>query len=211
MKGLKNKNLKNSSRAWLTRHINDHYVIKAKEMKYRSRAAFKLIQIDDKFKILQKKPKNIVELGSAPGGWSQIIAEKAKKSKITCVDILNMEPIQGVHFIQGDFCQTDIQIQILQNFLLKKDSAENSLLVDDVGSINSLGNQVRVLDLVLSDIAPSMTGDRLTDFCRINYIAEIVIDFSGKFLRLGGDLVLKYFHTGDNKIINVFKEIFYRS
>lgn len=232
MKILKNKKLKPSSKAWMLRHINDQYVHKAKSLKYRSRAAFKLLEIDEKFKILKSKC-NVAELGSAPGGWSQVIVEKCKKSKILCVDLLSMAPIDGVHFIVGDFCQESVIEKIIRFFcdtsvISSEVCHENIIQVKDVfddtlnnnmncehdncatQSIFNGSNQDsnQIIDLLLSDIAPSMTGNKSVDFSRINMIANIVVNFAEKHLKMGGNLILKYFHTGSNELITRLRKMF---
>lgn len=234
---VKNKNLKPSSKKWLSRHINDEYVQKAKELRYRSRAAFKLLEIDDKFKIfagyrdvLRKQRTlrsgqdlksdqskkfeasslnashkvNILELGAAPGGWSQIILQKTHdyklKSRIVCVDLLKMDflkdSLSDICFIEGDFTSLEVKNHILNVF---NDPSDD--MTDEI--VNR-----QVVDLILSDIAPSMTGNKSVDFSRINNIARVVTDFSEEFLRCDGSLILKYFHTGNNELITRLKKMF---
>lgn len=167
----------------------------------RARSAFKLIEIDEKFNIFNKNNgQNIVELGCSPGGWTQVIVERSKKSKIVAVDILDLKSIDGVNFIQGDFCDEKIKIEIIKTL--------NPSLNFELDQTDLDSNVKRCIDLVLSDIAPSMTGNRSVDFYKIDYIAEVVIDFTKSFIKFGGSMVLKYFHTGNNKVINIFKQNF---
>lgn len=238
---VRNKNLKPSSKKWLSRHINDKYVQRAKELRYRSRAAFKLIEIDDKFKIfasyrdilrnkqtlISKQSKNfdiihkmnILELGAAPGGWSQIILRKNHdyklRSKIVCVDLLKIDSLRDalsdIYFIEGDFTSLEVKNHILDVFNEVSDKCDLGdfvcgEVVDDVSGDANFNKQV--VDLILSDIAPSMTGNKSVDFSRINNIARVVTDFSEEFLRCDGSLILKYFHTGNNELITRLKKMF---
>lgn len=156
-----------SSKNWLQRQLNDPYVHQAKLDGYRSRAAYKLIEINNKYNLLNQKA-NILDLGSAPGSWSQVAGEYNPK-KIIAVDLLEMEEIEGVDFIQGDFLETEIQVKIKD--LLKNEQA----------------------NLILSDIAPNTTGHKDTDQLRIMAVAESILEFSQTMLARNGSIILKIF------------------
>jgi len=160
-----------SSRAWLERQINDPYVARAKREGYRSRAAFKLAEIDDKFHLL-KKGARIVDLGAAPGGWSEIAARRIGASgKIVALDILDMKPIPGVEFIKLDFLDT---------------AAPDRLKA-------VLGGEA---DVVLSDMAANATGHRQTDHLRIMALAETAAHFAREVLAPGGSFLCKVLQGG---------------
>ena len=160
-----------SSRAWLKRQINDPYVARAKREGYRSRAAFKLAEIDDKFHLL-KKGARIVDLGAAPGGWSEIAARRIGASgKIVALDILDMKPIPGVEFIKLDFLDT---------------AAPDRLKA-------VLGGEA---DVVLSDMAANATGHRQTDHLRIMALAETAAHFAREVLAPGGSFLCKVLQGG---------------
>lgn len=172
------KNLTESSRRWLQRHLNDPYVAASKEDGYRSRAAYKLLQLDEKFHLL-RSPMRVIDLGAAPGGWTQVVAQKcgtdAKKgSKIIGLDILPVEPLPDVTFLQMDFLTDEAPI------ILKK----------------HLDGQA---DLVLSDMAPSTTGHSRTDHIRVMAMAELAASFAIEVLRPGGAFVCKIFQGGAEK------------
>jgi len=149
-------------------HINDLYVKRAKAEGWRSRAVFKLMEIDDKDKLL-KPGMAVVDLGSAPGSWSQVVAKRVKNGVIVALDLLEMEAIPGVNFIRGDFREEEVLSQL-----------ENVLA----------GRQV---DLVLSDMAPNMSGVGVSDQARVMYLAELTLDFCRQNLKPGGDLLVKVF------------------
>src|SRR5688572_17785535 len=158
-----------SNKSWMHEHVNDPYVKRAKAEGWRSRAAFKLIEIDAKDKLL-KPGMAVVDLGSAPGSWSQVAAKRLKPNGIlVALDLLEMESIPDVAFIQGDFREEDV---------LKK--LEETLA----------GRQV---DLVLSDMAPNMSGVGVSDQARVMYLAELTLDFCRQNLKPGGDLLFKVF------------------
>ncbi len=183
------KGRKKSSTAWLQRQLNDPYVLKAQQEGYRSRAAYKLIQINDKFKIL-KKNKIIIDLGATPGGWSQVAAAIVGKNNVVAVDILEMEPVAGVKFIQQDFLADDadeIIINVIKNEL----------------------KQNRKCDVVLSDMAANSSGDAKTDHLRIITILEESLEFSKKILAKGGTFVGKVFQGGASKdMLKAFRDNF---
>ena len=160
-----------SSTRWLERQLNDPYVAEAKAKGYRSRAAFKLKQIDGRFRLIKAGAK-VLDLGAAPGGWSQIVAEKlAGDGKIVAADILPMEPIPGVEILQCDMREADTPA------LLK----------------TALGGPA---DLVLSDMAAATTGDRKTDHIRTLALFEAALDMAEDVLKPGGAFVGKVFQGG---------------
>ena len=173
LKNTKGKTI--SSARWLARQLNDVYTKKSKAEGYPSRAAYKLIDIEEKFKIIKKYPMNIVDLGSAPGGWSTVLSKRAAtSSNIFAVDILDMRPIPRVTFIKGDFLRNEIQ-KILKE---KTDSQA---------------------DLILSDIASNTSGHKSIDHIRSCNISRNVITFSTVLLKTGGTLVLKLFRGNEEK------------
>jgi 23S rRNA (uridine2552-2'-O)-methyltransferase len=157
-----------SSTRWLERQLNDPYVREAKAKGYRSRAAFKLIELDAKFHFL-KKGARILDLGAAPGGWSQVAA--ARGCKIVATDILEMEPIAGVDFIRADFLDAQTPARLKA----------------------ALGGPA---DLVLSDMAAPTTGHRATDHIRTVALLEAALDMAGDVLKPGGAFIGKVFQGG---------------
>jgi 23S rRNA (uridine2552-2'-O)-methyltransferase len=163
-----------SSQDWLKRHFDDPYVKEAQKAGYRSRAVFKLLEIQEKDQLL-KPGQVVVDLGAAPGGWSQIavslVSKKGagKQGKVFALDILPMEPLEGVDFIQGDFTEEGVYQQFL----------------------STLGG--REIDLVMSDMAPNISGMRVVDQPRAMYLAELALDFAQSVLKPGGDFVVKVF------------------
>jgi len=165
----KNKGLKPSSREWLARQLNDPYVKEAKAKGYRSRAAFKLLELDEKYRLL-KRGALVLDLGAAPGGWSQYAAKVlAGKGRVIALDILPMDPIPGVEFIQADFTSDEALAALRQRLE---------------------GGRA---DLVLSDIAPNMSGVGDVDQARIMYLAELALEFACEALRPGGSFLVKVF------------------
>ncbi|HEX3973933.1 MAG TPA: RlmE family RNA methyltransferase [Stellaceae bacterium] len=163
-----------SSAAWLARQLNDPYVAEAKRLGYRSRAAFKLIELDERFHLLKRNAR-IVDLGAAPGGWTQIAAQKIDaeggKGKLVAADILPMEAIPGAIVLQQDFLDEKAPAEI----------------------IAALGGQA---DLVLSDMAAPTTGHAQTDHLRIVALAEAAYEFAKEVLAPGGAFVAKVFQGG---------------
>jgi len=159
-----------SSQQWLQEHNNDYYVKRAQEDGYRSRASYKLLEINKKDRLF--KPSSVVvDLGSSPGGWSQVAAKLVgSKGKVIASDILQMDSIAGVDFILGDFTDPDILQKILD--LLEKD----------------------VVDLVISDMAPNMSGIRGVDQPKAMYLVELALDLACQILKPGGNFVVKVFH-----------------
>ena len=154
---------------WLKEHFADKYVQQAQELGYRSRATFKLLQIQQKDKLI-KPGMTVVDLGAAPGGWSQIVAPLVgAKGHVIALDILPMEPLLGVEFIQGDFREPEVLSQL------------EALLAG------------RTIDLVISDMAPNMSGDDSIDQPRIMLLADLALEFATAHLRVGGNYVVKIF------------------
>jgi 23S rRNA (uridine2552-2'-O)-methyltransferase len=160
-----------SSRRWLERQINDPYVHAAKSKGYRSRAAFKLLELDDKFRFL-KKGGRILDLGAAPGGWSQIAAQRVGATgRVVGIDILEMEPLDGVVLFRGDMLAPETP----------------ALLKDALGG---------PADVVLTDMAAPTTGHRATDHLRTSALLEAALDMAQDVLRPGGVFVGKAFQGG---------------
>ena len=158
-----------SSQRWLSEHFSDEYVKMAQKRGYRSRAVFKLEEIDTRDRLL-KPGMSVVDLGAAPGGWSQFVAEKiGKRGKIIALDILPVEAIPGVAIIEGDFMDEQVLAQLLE----------------------TLGGEP--VDLVLSDMAPNMSGTRVVDQSRAMVLAELALDMARRVLAPGGAFVTKLF------------------
>jgi 23S rRNA (uridine2552-2'-O)-methyltransferase len=158
-----------SSQNWLKRHFDDPYVKEAQKAGYRSRAVFKLLEIQDKDRIL-KPGQVVVDLGAAPGGWSEFaVPLVGKQGNIIAMDILEMEPIEGVTFIQGDFTEQAVH---------------NRLLAALDG---------RRVDLVMSDMAPNISGVKAVDQPKAMYLAELALDFAQEVLKPGGFFLAKIF------------------
>ena len=184
MKKFKNKNLTASSKNWIARQFSDPYTKLAKQKGYRSRSAFKLIEINDKFKFL-KNNLNILDLGSAPGGWSQVCAEINKNGKNLSIDILNMETIDNIFFYKKDFNDSDF-LDFINDFFKR--------------------NKV---DIVLSDMAVNTTGNKDLDAIKTNAIALDVVNLSKLILKTKSALLVKIFSGKDeNILIKNAKELF---
>ena len=184
MKKFKNKNLTASSKNWITRQFNDPYTKLAKQKGYRSRSAFKLIEINNKFKFL-KNNLNILDLGSAPGGWSQVCADINKNGKNLSIDILNMEIIDNIFFYKKDFNDSDF-LDFINDFFKR--------------------NKV---DIVLSDMAVNTTGNKDLDAIKTNAIALDVVNLSKLILKKKSSLLVKIFSGKDeNILIKNAKELF---
>jgi len=158
-----------SSRRWLAEHFDDPYVKLAQKKGLRSRSAFKLLELQDKYQLV--RPGTIVvDLGSAPGGWCQVVQSLlGANGRLIAMDILPMEPLHGVQFIQGDFTE-DEPLQLLEEALQ--------------------GEQV---DLVLSDMAPNMSGMAATDQAKAMYLAELALEYAQAQLKPGGVFLVKLF------------------
>jgi 23S rRNA (uridine2552-2'-O)-methyltransferase len=158
-----------SSNRWLREHFSDEYVIKSHKEGYRSRASYKLIEIDDKDRLIQ--PGNlVVDLGAAPGGWSQVAAQRVgHKGRVIASDILPMDSLAGVDFVQGDFTEEEVFNRIL----------------------NVINGEP--VDLVISDMAPNMSGMKAVDQPRAMYLAELAYDMALSVLKPGGSFITKIF------------------
>ncbi len=184
MKKFKNKNLTASSKNWIARQFSDPYTKLAKQKGYRSRSAFKLIEINNKFKFL-KNNLNILDLGSAPGGWSQVCAETNKNGKNLSIDILNMQKIDNIFFYKKNFNDFDF-----------------------LDFINEFFKQNKV-DIVLSDMAVNTTGNKDLDAIKTNAIALDVVNLSKLILKAKSTLLVKIFSGKDeNTLIKNAKELF---
>lgn len=162
-----------TSKAWMMEHVNDPYVQLAKKEGWRSRAAFKLMEIDDKDKLL-RRGEVVVDLGATPGGWSQVAAKRVGNGGLVfALDLLEMEAIHGVQFIQGDFREDAVLAQL-----------ENLLGDREVG-------------LVMSDMAPNMSGVPLVDQARVMHLAELGLEFSQAHLKPDGAFLVKVFQGSD--------------
>jgi 23S rRNA (uridine2552-2'-O)-methyltransferase len=160
---------KKKSKAWMHEHVNDSYVQQAQKEGWRSRAVFKLKEIDEKDRLL-KPGMRVVDLGATPGSWCQYVVKRIQPGgRLFALDLLDFEPMPGVEFIQGDFREEAV-LERLKSALA--------------------GRQV---DLVLSDMAPNMTGIAATDSAQVLYLAELTLDFARQHLKPGGDLLVKVF------------------
>ena len=159
-----------TSKGWLKEHFDDPYVKKAQKDGYRSRASYKLLEIQGKDRLL-RPGMTVVDLGAAPGGWCQVASRLiGEKGRIIASDILPMDGIADVTFIQGDFTEDDVFEQILA----------------------AIGGQP--VDLVISDMAPNMSGTPAVDQPRAMYLCELALDMAARVLRPGGDFLIKVFH-----------------
>jgi 23S rRNA (uridine2552-2'-O)-methyltransferase len=189
---------KKVNKAWLHDHLTDPYVRLAQKEGYRARAAYKLKEIDETLHLI-KPGQVVVDLGSAPGAWSQYLRRRFAPraagtggaavgeldGAIIALDLLPMEPIEGVTFVQGDF---------------REDSVEAELTRLLAG---------RSVDLVVSDMAPNLSGIESSDSARIAHLVELAVDFAGRRLKPGGALVAKVFHgSGYSQLVELFKRRF---
>jgi 23S rRNA (uridine2552-2'-O)-methyltransferase len=184
---------KKVNKQWLQDHANDTYVKLAQKEGYRARAAYKLSEIDEQFKLL-RPGQLVVDLGSTPGAWSQYIRRKFAaggaavgelNGRIVALDILPMEPIEGVTFIQGDFREDEV--------LAKLNEAVND----------------EPVDVVVSDMAPNLSGVTVTDTARVAHLVELALDFALQHLKPEGALVTKVFHgSGYSELVEQFRSQF---
>jgi 23S rRNA (uridine2552-2'-O)-methyltransferase len=174
---------KKVNKAWLNEHVNDPYVRLAQKEGYRARAAYKLKEIDESLGLV-RPGMAIVDLGSTPGAWSQYLRRRLNPQgaavgqldgTLVALDLLPMEPVEGVHFIQGDFREPEVLAQ-LESVLADKGMAK--------------------LDLVVSDMAPNLSGIADTDAARVEHLIELAVDFARQHLKPEGALVVKLFHGG---------------
>jgi 23S rRNA (uridine2552-2'-O)-methyltransferase len=194
--GVKVKSSKVSkqvNRAWINNHLNDPYVRQAKAEGYRARAAYKLKEIDEELRLL-RPGQVVVDLGAVPGAWSQYLRRRfapqgaavgALDGTIIALDLLDFEPIEGVTFLQGDFRE------------------------DDVLAALEAELDGRPVDVVLSDMAPNLSGIPATDAARVSHLVELAVSFALAHLRPEGALVCKTFHgAGYNEQVKLFRESF---
>jgi 23S rRNA (uridine2552-2'-O)-methyltransferase len=181
VKTAKNRSL--ASTIWLDRQLNDPYVHEAKRQGYRSRAAFKILQLDDKYHFF-KPGKRVVDLGAAPGGWTQIAIDRVKGGRIVGLDILPIEPLAGADLIELDFLATEAPDRLKE----------------------MLGGQA---DIVLSDMSPPTTGHTSTDHLRIIGLVEVAYQFATEVLAPGGVFIAKVFQGGtENNLLADLKRRF---
>jgi 23S rRNA (uridine2552-2'-O)-methyltransferase len=158
-----------SSKRWLAEHFDDVYVKQAQQRGLRSRSAFKLLELHEKYRLI-REGMCVVDLGAAPGGWCQIAREAVgRPGRVIALDLLPMEPLPGVEFIEGDFTE-DEALQALEDVL-----------------------SGQAVDLVLSDMAPNMSGMATTDQAKAMYLAELALEFVRIHLKPGGDFLVKLF------------------
>ena len=176
-----------SSHRWLQEHERDHYVQKSRTEGYRSRASYKLVELDKKDKLL-RPGMTVVDLGSAPGGWSQVVADKVgSNGRVIASDILPMDTIADVAFIQGDFTDDAVFEEIM--------AAMNAAQAD----------------LVISDMAPNMSGIRAVDQPAAMYLVELALDLAARVLKPGGNFVAKIFQgEGFDELLKEARERFDR-
>lgn len=174
-----------TSKAWMQEHLNDAFVKQAQKDGYRARAAYKLIEIDDKDQLI-KPGMVVVDLGSVPGSWSQVAVQRLKgQGKVIALDILPMVGIAGVDFIQGDF-------------------REDEVLAELEDRLNG-----EPIDLVISDMAPNLSGIASVDQANAAYLTELAVDFSLKWLKPNGNFLVKVFiGSGFEEIVKLMRESF---
>ena len=174
-----------TSNAWLREHVNDTYVQRAKAEGYRSRASFKLMEIDDRDHLI-RTGETVVDLGATPGGWSQVAARRMRgKGRVIALDLLELDPLPGVDFIQGDFRDPGILLQL-----------EMMLAGQQVG-------------LVLSDMAPNMSGIVISDQARVMHLAELGLEFSRNWLKPDGAFLVKVFQGhGFDDFVREMRQVF---
>jgi 23S rRNA (uridine2552-2'-O)-methyltransferase len=176
---------KSKNRIWIKQHVKDPYVLQSQRDGYRSRASYKLLEIVEKARLI-KPGMTIVDLGSAPGGWSQVAAKMVgHKGTVVAVDILPMNPIAGVSFIQGDFTEEDILAELLEK----------------------IGNEP--VDLVISDMAPNLTGMKAVDQPAVVYLADLAVDLAQQVLTKDGTFIAKLFQgEGFDEFVRNTRKVF---
>lgn len=174
-----------TSNAWLREHVNDTYVQRAKAEGYRSRASYKLMEMDDKDRLI-RPGEIVVDLGATPGGWSQVAAQRQKgRGRVVALDLLEMDPLPGVDFFQGDF-RDEAVLQRLEGLL-----------------------QDEKVGLVLSDMAPNMSGIPVSDQARVMHLAELGLDFARNWLKPDGAFLVKVFQGhGFNEFVQEMRKVF---
>jgi len=188
---------KKVNKAWLNQHVNDPWVKLAQKEGYRARAAFKLKEIDETFGLL-RPGQCVVDLGSSPGAWSQYLRRRLAPAgaaagvldgQLIALDLLPMEPVEGVHFIQGDFREPEVLAQL------------EAALQTPAGP--------RPVDVVVSDMAPNLSGVGTVDGARISHLVELAVDFAKAHLKRDGALVVKAFHgSGYDELVRLFRDTF---
>lgn len=186
------KRSKKANRAWMHQHLTDPYVRQAQKDGYRARAAYKLQEIDEALDLIQ--PGHcVVDLGSAPGAWSQYVARKlqlapdpgSNDALLVAIDLLPMDPIAGVQFLQGDFREDEVLAQLRQRLAGRR------------------------TDVVLSDLAPNLSGIASADAARMSHLVELAVDLATTTLQPRGSLVAKVFHgSGYGQLVRLFKDTF---
>ncbi len=189
---------KKVNKAWLNQHVNDPWVKLAQREGFRARAAYKLKEIDEVFHLI-RPGQCVVDLGCAPGAWSQYLRRRLSPAgaaagelngTIVGLDLLPMEAIEGVHFIQGDFREEAVLAELEQSLALPDGSP-------------------RPVDVVVSDMAPNLSGVETVDAARISLLVELAVDFAKQHLKKDGALVVKLFHgSGYNELVQLFKATF---
>ena len=174
-----------TSNAWLREHVNDPYVQRAKAEGYRSRASFKLMEIDERDHLI-RSGEVVVDLGATPGGWSQVAAKRMQgKGRVIALDLLEMDPLHGVEFIQGDFREDEVLAELERTLAGQK------------------------LGLVLSDMAPNMSGILLSDQARVMHLAELGLEFSRQWLKPDGAFLVKVFQGyGFEDFVREMRQVF---
>ena len=174
-----------TSKSWMSEHVSDSFVKQAQKDGYRSRAAYKLIEIDEKYNLFKENMTSI-DLGSAPGSWSQIAVKRiGPKGKVIALDLLEMQPIKNVEFIQGDF-------------------RDNKVLIEVESKLNN-----SEIDLVISDMAPNISGIKVVDQSAAIYLNELALEFSCNWLKPNGHLLVKSFIGADfDSFVNSVKPFF---
>lgn len=197
---------KKSRSNWIQQHLDDPYVKKAQIDGYRSRASYKLLEIDDKYNLI-KPGMTIVDLGAAPGGWSQVARERMGESgKITALDLLPMDPIEDVRFIQGDFEDIEV-LEMLSQALDPGSPVPGSIATGSIATRSLEGS--RPLDLVISDMAPNLSGMKAVDQPKAVYLTELALEFADNLLKEGGSLVTKCFEgEGIDAVRKAFRDKF---
>lgn len=207
---------KKVNKAWLNDHANDTYVKLAKHEGYRARAAYKLKEIDETYTLI-KPGQVVVDLGSTPGAWSQYVRRRmspggaaagALNGTIIALDLQHMEPIEGVHFIQGDFT-TDAVLQQLLSKIELLAHIPSGLQADLPDKTAQVAVKRRLVDVVLSDMAPNLSGIASTDAARISNLIEVAVDFAQTHLKPEGALVVKLFNGGGYaQLVRLFRDTF---
>ena len=174
-----------TSKAWMQEHLSDEFVKRANKEGYRSRAAYKLMELDDRDKLI-RPGMTVVDLGAAPGSWSQVVVDRLKgQGRVIGLDLLEVHPMSHFEFIQGDFTEASVLAQL--------EAALN-------------GHQV---DLVISDMAPNISGINVTDQARVAHLAELALEFARDWLKPGGNLLVKVFAgSGFDDNLKAMREIF---